>query len=252
MIYKYINMIMFTFFLLFALSRAQNLCTPDKRTTPSCAIRYSGLFLNCYCVYNSNLGRYERVEAMESTSEDIMLCQNTLNTTFCCANRFSEPGTWTVHDNKVYDVGCNYIADYTYVANVYQPTQVTGFVDVTVIPIIPPPDNSIPTTIVDLVNTPTPVPTVIIGSINVVPITSTQVVTATQVVIATQVVPVTNTQVVRATTTQVVKATSTQVVKATSTQVVRTTQVVKTTSTQVVKVTQVVRKTQVVRVTRTV
>ena len=162
---------------------AQNLCTPSS-DTPQCAIQFNGNYINCYCVVDPISKTVTRRVVLNQSADDLNLCANSNQNTFCCPFNFLDRSNTFVYNGFVYDRMCKSLGIYTPPPpSQLSTTNIEAFVTLLVTPVSPTID--IPT-----ITTP-PTITSTVVSTQIVPTTTTLISTLTQIIptITTIIVP---------------------------------------------------------------
>lgn len=91
---------------LLVLVMGQSLCT-QQQGTPLCASQFNGNYINCYCVVDPVTNTATRRVTLDQTSDDLNLCQNSNQNTFCCPNNFLNRDITIIFNGYIYDKWCN-------------------------------------------------------------------------------------------------------------------------------------------------
>jgi len=170
---------------------AQNLCTPSS-DTPQCAIQFNGNYINCYCVVDPISKTVTRRVVLNQSADDLNLCANSNQNTFCCPFNFLDRSNTFVYNGFVYDRMCKSLGIYTPPPpSQLSTTNIEAFVTLLVTPASPSSTITTPPTITSTV-------------------VSTQIVPTTTTLISTQIVPTTTTLI--STLTQIIPTITTIIV----------------------------------------
>lgn len=118
---------------LLVLVMGQSLCT-QQQGTPLCAAQFNGNYINCYCVVDPVTNTATRRVTLDQTSDDLNLCQNSNQNTFCCPNIFLNRASTFTFNGFMYDKWCNNIGVATTTSIQLSTTNVEAFVTLYVTP----------------------------------------------------------------------------------------------------------------------
>ena len=156
---------------------AQSLCTTSS-DTPKCAIQFNGNYINCYCVVDPITNTVSRYTTVNNYQDDLNLCANSNQNTFCCPYNFLDRSNTFVYNGYVYDKMCNNIGIYTSSPPSPLPVLTTTNLEAYATIYVTPAPTPTP-----VLAPPQPTSTVTIVSV------STQIVPTTVVSVSTQIVP---------------------------------------------------------------
>lgn len=129
----------------------QNLCT-QQQGTPVCASQFNGNYINCYCVVDPNTNTAIRRVTLDKSSDDLNLCQNSNQNTFCCPYNFLNRENTFTFNGFIYDRWCNNIGATTPTTSIQlSTTNVEAFVTLYVTPAST--TDIVPTTVTEYVPT---------------------------------------------------------------------------------------------------